>query len=87
MFKWRRLLEQGAQASLKANEPTVAESEVKELKVRVRELERLGRKTMEWQTPLPVDKGEHTVVVTASGAKRREIIIDVPSASRPVRSC
>jgi transposase len=48
MFKWRRLLEQGAQASLEADEPTVAESEVKELKARVRELERmLGRKTME----------------------------------------
>jgi transposase len=48
MFKWRRLLEQGGEVSLQANEPTVAESEVKELKVRVRELERLlGRKTME----------------------------------------
>ena len=48
MFKWRRLLEQGAHASLEADEPTVAESEVKELKARVRELERmLGRKTME----------------------------------------
>jgi hypothetical protein len=33
----------------------------------------------QWQTPLPVDKGTHTLVVTASGAKRREIIIDVPS--------
>jgi transposase len=47
MFKWRRLLEQGGQVGLQANEPTVAESELKELKVRVRELERmLGRKTM-----------------------------------------
>jgi hypothetical protein len=38
----------------------------------------------QWQTPVPVDKGEHRVVVTASGAKRREIIIDVPSDGESV---
>jgi hypothetical protein len=33
----------------------------------------------QWHTPVPVDKGKHTVAATAAGAERWEIIIDVPS--------
>jgi len=48
VFKWRRLAEEGTLSSLGADEAVVPESEVKALKARVRELERLlGRKTME----------------------------------------
>jgi transposase len=48
VFKWRRLVEEGTMSSLGADEAVVPESEVKVLKVRIRELERLlGRKTLE----------------------------------------
>ena len=48
LFRWRRLAEEGTMSSLGADESVVPESEVKTLKARVRELERLlGRKTME----------------------------------------
>ena len=48
VFKWRRLVEEGTMSSLGADEPVVPESEVKVLKNRIRELERLlGRKTLE----------------------------------------
>jgi len=48
VFRWRRLAEEGTMSSLGADESVVAQSEVKVLKARVRELERLlGRKTME----------------------------------------
>lgn len=48
LFTWRRLWREGALTAVGANEAVVPASEVKELKVRVRELERLlGRKTLE----------------------------------------
>ena len=48
VFRWRRLVEEGTMSSLGADEPVVPESEVKALKGRIRELERLlGRKTLE----------------------------------------
>ena len=48
LFSWRRLMEQGSMSSLGSEEPVVPESEVKQLKARVRELERLlGKKTLE----------------------------------------
>jgi transposase len=48
LFSWRRLMEEGSMSSLGAEEPVVPESEVKQLKSRVRELERLlGKKTLE----------------------------------------
>ena len=48
VFKWRRLVEEGTMSSLGADEPVVPESEVKALKGKIRELERLlGRKTLE----------------------------------------
>jgi transposase len=48
LFRWKRLMEQGSMSSLGAEEPVVPESEVKQLRVRIRELERLlGKKTME----------------------------------------
>jgi transposase len=48
VFKWRRLVEEGTMSSLGADEPVVPESDVKVLKGRIRELERLlGRKTLE----------------------------------------
>ena len=48
VFKWRRLVEEGTMSILGAEEPVVPESDVKVLKGRIRELERLlGRKTLE----------------------------------------
>jgi transposase len=48
MFRWRQLQEQGSLESLHAEEHVVPESEVKQLKARIRDLERLlGKKTME----------------------------------------
>lgn len=48
LFRWKRMQDEGALAGLDAEERVVAESEVKQLKAKVRELERLlGRKTME----------------------------------------
>ena len=48
VFKWRRLVEEGTMSVLGADEAVVPESDVKVLKGRIRELERLlGRKTLE----------------------------------------
>ena len=48
VFRWKKAQDAGALAGLDADEPVVAESEVRELKAKVRELERLlGKKTME----------------------------------------
>ncbi len=48
LFKWHRLMHEGALSAIKAGEPVVPASEAKELRSRIRELERvLGRKTME----------------------------------------
>lgn len=48
LFQWRRLMRQGALCAIGAGEDVVAASEVKELKGRIRELERLlGKKVME----------------------------------------
>ena len=47
-FNWRRLMRQGALEAVKKGEWVVPESEVKFLKAKIRELERmLGKKTME----------------------------------------
>jgi len=46
-FRWRRLMDEGSRSGLGAGE-AVAESELKEAKARIRELERLlGKKTLE----------------------------------------
>ncbi len=48
MFRWRRLISEGGQEAVRADDDVVAASEVCRLEERVRELERLlGRKTME----------------------------------------
>jgi transposase len=48
LFRWRRLMEQGELESLGADEPVVPASEARQLRARVRELERLlGKKTLE----------------------------------------
>ncbi len=48
MFGWRKAMEAGATTGLKAEEPLVPASEVKQLRAQLRELERLlGRKTQE----------------------------------------
>jgi transposase len=48
LFRWRKLMQEGALSAVRADEEVVPISEVKELRTRVRELERLlGRKTME----------------------------------------
>ena len=48
LFRWRRLMYEGALCAVKAGEEVVPATEVKALRERIRELERLlGRKTME----------------------------------------
>jgi transposase len=48
LFNWKRVMDEATKKGLKANERVVPESEVKQLKARIRELERmLGKKTME----------------------------------------
>ena len=48
LFRWRKLMQDGGLSAISADEPVVGASEVKQLKHRVRELERLlGRKTLE----------------------------------------
>jgi len=48
LFRWRKLMQEGALSAVRADEEVVPVSEVKDLRTRVRELERLlGRKTME----------------------------------------
>ena len=48
LFHWRKLMREGALVAVGADEHVVPASEVKQLKVQIRELERLlGKKTME----------------------------------------
>ncbi len=48
LFKWRRLMTEGGQEAVRAEDQVVAAAEVWELKRQIRELERLlGRKTLE----------------------------------------
>jgi transposase len=48
LFRWRRLMYEGALCAVRAGEEVVSAAEVKALKAKIRELERLlGRKTME----------------------------------------
>lgn len=48
LFRWRRLFHDGALEAVRADEQLVPASNVKDLKRRIRQLERmLGRKTME----------------------------------------
>lgn len=48
LFTWRRLARDGKLSAIKAGEEVVAASEVRQLKARIRELERvLGKKTLE----------------------------------------
>ena len=48
IFRWRKLLHEGAFTAIRAGEEVVPLSEMKELRAHVRELERLlGKKTME----------------------------------------
>jgi len=48
LFRWRRLMREGGLSAIQANEQVIGASEVRRLKSRIRELERLlGKKTME----------------------------------------
>ena len=48
LFQWRKLMREGALVAVGADEHVVPASEAKQLKARIRELERLlGKKTME----------------------------------------
>jgi transposase len=48
VFRWRRLMSDGGQEAVRADDDVIAASEVRRLEERVRELNRqLGRKTME----------------------------------------
>jgi len=48
LFRWRRLMREGGLSAIQANEAVIGASEVKRLKQRISELERLlGKKTLE----------------------------------------
>lgn len=48
LFRWRKLMSEGGKQAIKGDDEVVAAAEVRELKKRIRELERvLGRKTLE----------------------------------------
>src|SRR5512143_77325 len=48
LFRWRRLLHEGALTAMRAEEELVPASDVREVRKQIRELERLlGRKTLE----------------------------------------
>lgn len=48
LFRWKRLAEEGSMSGLVADGAVVPETEMREMKARIRELERqLGRKTLE----------------------------------------
>jgi transposase len=48
LFRWRRLMQDGALSAVRADEEVVPASEVRDLRSQVRELQRLlGKKTME----------------------------------------
>lgn len=48
LFRWKKLMSEGGKQAIKADDEVVAAAELRELKKRVRELERvLGRKTLE----------------------------------------
>lgn len=48
LFRWRKLMAEGGQEAVRADDAVVSAAEVRELKKRIRELERvLGKKTME----------------------------------------
>ncbi len=52
LFKWRRLITEGGQEAVRAEDQVVAAAEVRELKRQIRELERLlGKKTLERDPP------------------------------------
>ena len=48
LFRWRKLMAEGGQEAVRSDDAVVSAAEVRELKKRVRELERvLGKKTLE----------------------------------------
>jgi transposase len=48
LFKWRRLMTEGGQEAVRADDQVVAAAEIRELKRQIRDLERLlGKKTLE----------------------------------------
>jgi transposase len=48
LFRWRKLISEGGEEALRCDEAAVSAAEVRELKKRIRELERvLGKKTLE----------------------------------------
>lgn len=48
LFRWRKLMSEGGKVAIKADDQVVGASELRTMKKRIRELERLlGRKTME----------------------------------------
>jgi transposase len=49
LFRWRKLMAEGGQEAVRSDDAVVSAAEVRELKKRIRELERvLGKKT--WRT-------------------------------------
>ena len=47
LFRWRKLMAEGGQEAVRADDAVVSAAEVRELKKRIRELERVLGKTME----------------------------------------
>lgn len=74
MFRWKKMMDEGALAGLAADEAVVAERQVKELQTKVRELERLlGKKTMEveiLQEAVGFARGKGWLLQSSSPPKR-----------------
>ena len=73
MFLWKRTMDDATKQGLKGNEKVVPEREVKELKDRIKELERvLGRKTMEAEILKDAlrSAGEKKVSLRAKSSKK-----------------
>src|SRR5438445_653900 len=84
LFNWRRLMTQGGQVAVKADEDVVAVSRARELEQRVRELERLlGRKTLEVEVGCRAgEKTALAIAVAATGRFPVKVVADMLGVAR-----
>ena len=73
VFRWRRLMTEGGQEAVRADDKVVPASDVRRLEERVRELERLlGRKTMEVEVlkeALELARTKKAISLSSSGPR------------------
>ena len=80
LFKWRKLVHQGALVAVRREEPVVPASEVKHLKAQIRELQSfLGKKTMEIEILKDAIEiaGENNAYRTVSCATRPVLLLSI----------